>query len=738
MLLPALFWVAGFLLVRYLFPQPGLYLGIAAVALLAGIFCKASRNVSILILFLAMGALRYTQEEKAPSALLSLLQERGRIRQNTEFIVQTRLSEGVYQIQLKKIAGLPVDEKLLLYSSEDLRLGTGYSALSDLRYLVKDPVLDVYPKRFEAILKPVLPLQELDQEAVKNPIQYVRDWANNRLDLSLGRYAPLAKALLLGDADFKRERRQDLSRAGITHLIVVSGLHVALLSLIIMVVLRFFLPLRIAELLFMLVLLFFAALNNWAPPILRAMLMIDLMIISRWLSRPLAAAQNLSVSLFIITLINPMELFQLGLQLSFLCVALIVFALPYGFRKNASNPLKRMLLALGHYMLVSLIVGLGIMPISLYYFGSASLNGIIGNLLGLPLIMLLLGLSILCLLFPFRAFVLSFQVLSDLWDMWLSLCARMPFALESYWISFSQVVTIGLLFLLFILVLKGRVWRYRYFVLPSLLMAFMLWNIPQRHKNELYIFNAGVADCSLIFADDGSSMMIDTGGISGIRAETDLQSNKSRPSWMQKKLLVWLARNKVKSLDYLLLTHMHSDHAGGLEDALKSLNVKHLILSEQDLNSQLFSDLRHRLELDGVKIISIQDTMRISLGKNSLKILHPGGNFPDPNNRSLVVKYYSPKATFLFTGDIEAEAEASLLKRYPSDLQADILKLAHHGSRGSSTPEFLMAVQAIEAVICSSESNIYGFPHTETLARLKRLNINTRYTYNGTLRYYTQ
>ncbi len=223
-----------------------------------------------------------------------------------------------------------------------------------------------------------------------------------------------------------------------------------------MVILRFFVPLRIAEFIFVLFLFIFAALNNWAPPILRATLMICLMIFSRWLSRPLGAAQSLSVALFIITLVNPGELFSLGLQLSFVSVALIVFALPKLPESTRVGIIKRSLTALAGFLLVSIIVGLGISPLTLYYFGQASLNGILGNLLGLPLITLLLGLSILILFFPLRIFILSFQGLADLWQAWLKLCARLPLFINSEWISPAQGIALGIVVFCIILIIKGK------------------------------------------------------------------------------------------------------------------------------------------------------------------------------------------------------------------------------------------------------------------------------------------
>ncbi len=707
-------------------------------ALLAAILLKRGRVLLILLIFFSVGALRYLNDQKADSELIRILQEKGSVQQQMQYRVETKLADSVFQAELHNIAGVDVREKILLFSDQELKPGHSYASLALLQALVQDPVLDIYPKRFNAFLRPVLPPIDLLRQQ-RGYIYQARTWVQSRLDKSLGPYSPLAKAFLLSDTGFKRENRMELSRAGITHLIVVSGLHVVMLSLLVMLILRFFLPMRMAEMLFMAFLFFFAALNNWAPPILRAMLMIDLLILARWLSRPLSAAQSLSVALFIITLVNPGELFELGLQLSFISVGLIIFALPHRSQQETGAFVQRTLKQVGHYMLICLVVGLGIAPFSLYYFGSASLNGILGNLLGLPLMTILLGLSLLCLFFPIPVFILSFQAVADLWKWWLLLCSGLPLYVDSSWLSLAQAFALGLTVWLILLALKGRfrlLWKAAIPVVPTIAILLFL---PVQRKAEVHIFNAGVADCSLIFADDGSSLMIDTGGIPGHRAETDLQEQTAEDSWMRQKLQIWLGRNKIRHLDYLLLTHLHSDHAGGLRSLLQSTNVSNLIISQNDLQSEIWRAIEAGLNLERTRIIALTDTMSIVLGTHRLKILHPTTQYRDSrmNNHSIVCRYDAGELSFLFTGDIEQEAETWLVNCYPQELKADILKVAHHGSRSSSTDLFLRQVKPSEAVFTTTKHNIYGFPHPETIARLRNHDVRLHFTYNGSVSFTT-
>lgn len=739
MLLPVLAWVAGILCGRYLGLPASYYLWFGISVFVASVIFKRIRVLLILLLFFSFGALRFLENQPKPSPLMLALLERGEVQQQMQFHVENRLAERVFQARLQSIAGIRAHERVLLYSDHALIPGAYYTSLAVLQPVHSDPLLDIYPQRFNAILMPLLPLQEADIQHQASVIHTARAWVQGRLDQALGPYSPPAKALLLSDTEYKRENQVELSRAGITHLVVVSGLHVMMLSLIVLIILRFFVPTRLAELLFMAFLLFFAALNNWAPPILRAMLMIDLLILSRWLSRPLSAAQGLAVALFIITLVNPTELFQLGLQLSFVSVALIVFALPHGKMTQSGSIWIRKLRVIANYMLVSLVVGLGIIPISLYYFGSASLNGIIGNLLGLPLMTILLGLSLLCLFFPLKVFILSFQAVADAWKAWMLFCAGLPFRIAENWISLGQAFALGLLVWLVLLAIKGRfstLWKATVVALPAVALMLLL---PGRRSSEVHFFDAGVADCCLVFADDGTTLMVDTGGLPGQRAETSLQGGAWAESWMSKKLLIWLARNNIRKLDYLLITHLHSDHAGGLQSLLHSTPVRNLIISQNDLQSTVWQELTPSLRLNDTRIIAVADTFSISLGVHRLKILHPVAEFVDPemNNHSIVCRYDAGKISFLLTGDIEHEAETWLVNRYPEELKADVLKVAHHGSRGSSTPSFIRQVMPQEAVFSASKRNVYGFPHPEVIRRFEEHGAVARFTHAGSISYKT-
>ena len=722
---------------RHLAPGLWLSLSLAGGFVLLAVLCKKLRPPLILLLFCLGGNLHWQAHGHKAQPFADYLLQRGQIQQELSFKVQGRSGPKTYQVLLYELAGHQLEEPMLLIYFEELSVGGSYHTLAEIQPLRDDPILDIYPRHYQGVIRPLKTLEPVEGSHAPTLIFQARKALQDRLDKALGVYSPLAQALLLSDTDFKRTHRQSLNRAGIMHLVVVSGLHVLMLSLFLLVLLRAIFPRSLAEAIFMLLLLAFAALNNWAPPITRAMLMIDLAIVSRWLSRPLSIAQNLAISLFVITIVSPAQLFHLGLQLSFAAVAVMAFVLPLFRQKTQASDLKSFPHKILGYMLLSLVVSLGIAPLTLYYFGTASLNGVLANLLGLPLIMLLLALAILVAIWDITPFILCFQALADLWQVWLKLCARLPLSLEGQWISLPLAVALGLFLLL--IVLKARQsWRAWFkFAIPISLTILGLLFWPSGLKNELFIFNSGVSDCSLIFADDGSSMMIDTGGLFGQKAEMDLEAIDQTESWLKNNLLSWLKRNKVNALDYVVITHLHGDHAGGIYDLLKSVKVRNLILSDDTIQSELWQQTAVLLELEHTRIIAITDTCTIALGSHQVKFLHPDLDFyaPDLNNQSLVCRYDAGRSSILFTGDIEREAEIYLCERYPLELRAQILKVPHHGSRSSSNAEFLACVRPQIAIINTAQRNVYGFPHEQAILRLTETGAQIRYTYEGSQRF---
>lgn len=734
MFIPVLLWCLGIGLAKLLNLPVWPLFGLGFSLLIGGILLRSLRVYFVLLLCFTLGALRYQTAQK-PSPLDAILLQQKHIQQTAEFLVTRHISREarLYQIRLASLAGLRVREPVLLYSDSELQPGQSYSALLEILPGKQDPVLDVYKPLHRAYIRQSL--RELPTPRRLFPIRIWRERLLQKLEASLGLEADFAKALLFSDTSAKGVYRDKLTRSGMIHLIVVSGLHVWFIYAVCIVLLNAFLPRRVAELAFMLLILLYSALNNWSPPVLRSVLMIGLFMLGRWRSIPLAREQVLALSLLIITVINPAQLFDIGLQLSYLCIGVILLALP----KTAwikeqdlpSDALRFRLIGGLDYLLLNATVGLAVLPLTLYYFGTASLNGIAGNILGIPLSGALLGLGFLVLIVPggnliSSAFVSSYHLVLNIFLGWMEWVARLPFYLENTWLSGWQLL--GCVILLLSLLSMLRQWKFRPRLLPASLLGILLIVLPQfllKPRGGIYLFQAGTADCILLRLNDGTSILVDTGPL----------YRDAEKSWSARKLIPWLKRKGVGSLDWLILTHLDGDHSGGFADLAHALQLKNIIATDETMADPQWQAWQDAELLSGSKLHCISDTTSFQIGGARLKFLHPDRDYysETDNNLSLLFRLDYQGAKYLFTGDVQSEAEEYLLSRYPAELQADYLKAAHHGSRSSSNLEFVRAVRPQEVWITYSEDNRWGFPHPEPLSNFQRYASSIRSTSSGTL-----
>jgi competence protein ComEC len=232
----------------------------------------------------------------------------------------------------------------------------------------------------------------------------------------------------------------------------------------------------------------------------------------------------------------------------------------------------------------------------------------------------------------------------------------------------------------------------------------------QQDAVEIHFLNVGQGDAALI-QYQGRSLVIDGGS----HSEFDKGASP---------LLRFLRRRGIEYIDVMLLSHAHADHLGGLVDVMEALPVGMLIDPVIEYETKLYQRF---LSLSKPKeIIKVQGKsgLVLKIGKGLLLEFFSPGEFIEGksnlNNQSLVFKLSYEDQSILFTGDIEWETEKVLVERFKEKLKATVLKVAHHGSRTSSSQLFLKQVSPDWAVISCGEDNAYGFPHRTALRRLKR------------------
>lgn len=188
------------------------------------------------------------------------------------------------------------------------------------------------------------------------------------------------------------------------------------------------------------------------------------------------------------------------------------------------------------------------------------------------------------------------------------------------------------------------------------------------------------------------------------------------------KIQLYLTKQGVENLDYLVLTHPDADHIGGAPVIITKFGIGQLFLSNYEKDNKTTQKVRDAMQYKGLTASDCQVGDTFALGNASFTILAPVKEYADSNNASIALMVQNGNNRFLFTGDCEAEAEADLIAS-GADLSADVYLAGHHGSDTASSQAFMDAVSPTYAVISCGEGNSYGHPHAEVLNRFRSMGI---------------
>jgi len=217
---------------------------------------------------------------------------------------------------------------------------------------------------------------------------------------------------------------------------------------------------------------------------------------------------------------------------------------------------------------------------------------------------------------------------------------------------------------------------------------------------NIFCIDVGQGDCTYIVFPDGKNMLIDAG-------EKDSE-------------VYYLLENyKIEKIDYLVITHPHSDHAGGMEDIIEKFWVEKIIMPDASSPATFFDNLLDTIDKRNIPVVQAKEGVVIHKEEDlTAEIISPDEDgYNDLNNMSAVIKITYGENEFLFMGDAEIEAEENI----SADVNADFIRIGHHGSNTSSSESFLIRVKPQYAVISVGEFNSYGHPHDEVIKRYEDL-----------------
>ena len=251
------------------------------------------------------------------------------------------------------------------------------------------------------------------------------------------------------------------------------------------------------------------------------------------------------------------------------------------------------------------------------------------------------------------------------------------------------------------------------FISLGFVLAFIIINYKSTIKTNITLENniithfidVGQGDCTLIQVNH-KNLLIDSGtGDSKV------------------KVIKYLKNNNITKLDYVIATHPHEDHIGGMASIIKTFVVNEFYAPKVTTSSEAFKNMIISLKSKNLKIKVAVPNMVLDLGpETTCTILSPNKKvYKDTNNYSCAVRVSYKNTTYLFTGDIEKLSEHEILNK-GYNVNSEVLKVAHHGSNSSTSKEFLDAVSPKIAVISCGENNSYGHPNKETIDKLKNIN----------------
>ncbi|MDI3534449.1 MAG: competence protein ComEC [Thermosediminibacterales bacterium] len=516
--------------------------------------------------------------------------------------------------------------------------------------------------------------------------------------------------------------------AGIIHILAVSGLHVWFITAI------FYwlfgkLKIRSEYLKVCLILLgifCYVFITGARPSVIRAGIMAGMTVLGRYSLRQTDMLTSLSLAGLVILVFNPMSLFSIGFQLSFAATFGIIFLFSY------INSLFRFLPEkIRGLVSVTTAAQLGVLPLTLYYFNTVSLVSVVTNLLIVPVVGLIVGIGFFsAVLGQIHHFVvLPLNKVNDVLLDYMVYMAKVLSDLPYSTVDLPAPSPLSiLLYYLLILAIVGKSWEKLpvqnfkkvavitvLIVLNSIIWGFVLTPFDEI---EVVFLDVGEGDSIFIQTPGHKTFMIDGGGL------PDYYSGDF--SIGEDVLIPFLKRKGIKKLDGIFLTHSHDDHLKGLIPVVRCMKVESVFLGPYNEPTDSFLEFISELKNKGVPLYHIWAGENIILDHGIiLETIYPPENWgcskeaeKNINNSSLVLRMIYEDVEILFTGDLESEGEEYILNsNFP--IQSDVLKVAHHGSKTSTSEKFLDKIQPDWAVISVGLNNRFGHPDEEVVERLK-------------------
>lgn len=515
-------------------------------------------------------------------------------------------------------------------------------------------------------------------------------------------------ALVVGDDQSIPEGTIELfQRWGLSHILAISGLHIGLV-----VGILYFFTTRLnfvtkenAQYLVIFTLPIYAILAGGEPSVWRACLMIVLIIILQKFKKRFSTVDAISLTFLVLVFVNPYFIYHVGFQLSFIVTFGIILS------KNWFMNGKSLLFQMVKLSFISLLM---IIPLQVTYFFNINPLSILLNVLVVPYFTFFV--------IPFMFFLLVIspiqrlaQFLDALFifvheDVFLTILEWIDHYVYFPWITgYFPVVCIIVYYVLLIAMMRNtqmekQLKAFSYGGMLTLLLLVLIVRPYLSPYGMVTMLDIGQGDAIVIELPYRKGVILVDAG-AGFSFE-DMEPSETTYKRIIKPFL--LSRG-INQIDAIIITHEDMDHAGSVPFIVKDFKVGSLIVSPYfEFNQEILKSLA------GIEIIRVGSGDVIQFYEKMFTFLSPGVDRKGTNENSLVFQTKLGGKQWLFTGDIDMEAEKAIIHNYPQ-LQTDILKVAHHGSNTSSNPLFITSTKPQYALISVGKNNRYGHPSNEVL-----------------------
>ena len=523
------------------------------------------------------------------------------------------------------------------------------------------------------------------------------------------------KAVIIGDRSSLPEEIKELYReGGISHILAISGLHISIFSAALYILVRKVLGAgrRAAALSNIGILVLYAIFTGLGVSVVRSVIMSSIFLMGGVLGRERDGANSLGVAALLILLYNPLYLWDPGFLLSFTAVAGVLAGAYY------LRDCHRLHWIIKEYVGITLAASLTGYPVVAYFFSSVPLAGVMVNVLAIPAASVLVASGLLSGLFGLISpglgvffagpayIVLNFYELAArafTWNGALLVNTGAPSALTAV----LYYVLLGYIFFV-----RTRFRKGIFAALLAALFVSMNANKLLFKRDAITFLSVGNGDAAVIETYKGNVFLVDGGGWSYREMGDNTGMNV---------LLPFLRFHGRDSVDAIFLSHLDSDHILGAIELLYCVPVGRVYLPDCEVRDrEAYPLLIKALAENNVPLYKLRAGETLDIGGDAvLQCIYPteGNIIKDSNRGSMVLRYARGETTVLFTGDLDMAGEEDLLGT-GALVASDVLKVGHHGSKTSTSPEFVEAVSADAAVISSGAGNVYGHPHGDTLRRL--------------------